>query len=116
MSLKALDDIHGTRSETSKAPFYDHVLRSPKLPASLVNVMYSSVSHFLINSDKTRHAMLRRVIGPSFRSSSLNEFEPSLKRFCYELMALIQRMAANGTVVDMDDLFNRLSFDVFPKA
>ena len=67
----------------------------------------------LIRSDKNRHSMLRRLISPSFRSASLNEFEPTLKRYCQDLMKAIQRNAANDSIVDLNEWFNRLSFDVF---
>lgn len=39
-SVKALEDIYGSRSTTLKGPFYDHVLRPSNFPTHLVNVMY----------------------------------------------------------------------------
>jgi hypothetical protein len=38
-SVKALEDIYGTRSVTLKGPFYDHVLRPSNFPTNLLNVM-----------------------------------------------------------------------------
>lgn len=57
--------------------------------------------------------MLRRLLSPSFRSTSLNEFESNLKRYSQDLMEVIRRNSANGGIVDLNDWFNRLSFDVF---
>jgi cytochrome P450 len=60
--------------------------------------------------------MLRRIVSPSFRSTSLNEFEPTLKQYCQELIKAIERNAADSGTVDLNEWFNRLSFDVFPRV
>lgn len=57
--------------------------------------------------------MLRRLLSPSFRSVSLNEFEPTLKHYCQDLMEALQRNATTDGMIDVNEWFNRLSFDVF---
>jgi len=66
--------------------------------------------------EKNRHLFLRRTIGPTFSSASMNVFEPTMKSYSCDLIQAIQRDATvNNGVVDMNDWFNRLSFDVhFP--
>ena len=56
---------------------------------------------------------MRRTIAPSFSQTSLRELEPALKRYSIKLMDAITEIAnQDNGVVDMNDWFNRLSFDV----
>lgn len=68
----------------------------------------------VLNSrEKTRHSFLRRTIGPTFSSLSMKNFEPTMKRYSFDLIDKIQQEANNSNgVVDMNDWFNRFSFDV----
>ena len=67
----------------------------------------------LICSEKSRHAFLRRTIGPIFSSASMTVFEHTMKRYSSDLIQAVRRDANdNDGVVDMNDWFNRFSFDV----
>ena len=67
----------------------------------------------LICSEKSRHAFLRRIIGPTFSSASMKAFEDTMNRFSCDLIQAVRRDANdNNGVVDMNDWFNRFSFDV----
>ena len=60
-----------------------------------------------------RHAALRRTIGPSLSGSTINQFEPTLKKYNRDFMRMLTQAAeANDGIVDMTDWFNRFSFDV----
>jgi cytochrome P450 len=67
----------------------------------------------LIASDKTHHMFLRRTIGPSFNTSSLNEFEPILKKYCIQFIDAVEMIAAQKEgLVDIGHWFNSSTFDV----
>jgi hypothetical protein len=69
----------------------------------------------LMNRDKTRHAALRRTIGLTLSGSAMNQFEPVLKRYQKRFLKRVEEVAEeNKGIVDMNDWFNRFSFDVFP--
>jgi cytochrome P450 len=74
--------------------------------------MYNFSIPVLTCSDKTRHAFLRRMFQPAFSSASLSQFEPVLKSYCVELMESLQRATSNNEIFDMNDWFNRFSFDI----
>jgi Cytochrome P450 len=70
-------------------------------------------ANLLMSSDKTRHAILRRTIGPTLSGSAMTQFEPTLKRYDERFLKKLEKAAEeNNGVVDMNDWFNRLSFDV----
>jgi len=62
--------------------------------------------------DKAHHSFLRRLCGPSFTSASMNEFEPVLEQYCSRFLEAIEVVAKENGTVDMNDWFNRFSFDV----
>lgn len=68
--------------------------------------------YILIIRDKERHAYLRRIFQPNFSSESLKRYEPTAKRYCAKLISVIHSKMGSEGVVDMGDLFNRLTFDV----
>jgi len=57
--------------------------------------------------------MLRRTIGPSLSLNTLNDFENTLKTYNSRFMDTLKKVTkeTNG-IVDMNDWFNRFSFDV----
>jgi cytochrome P450 len=56
---------------------------------------------------------LRRTIGPAFNASSLNEFEPILKKHCMQFIDAVEMTAAqNEGVIDISQWFNYSIFDV----
>ena len=64
-------------------------------------------------SDKTRHAILRRIVGPSFSNVAMTQFEPTLKRYIEQFKDALQETASqNSGRIDMTDWFNRFTFDV----
>ena len=64
-------------------------------------------------SDNERHAFLRRIIGISFSNTAMNRFQGTLQKYSTKLMQAIEQIATkNDGVVDMNDWFHRLSFDV----
>lgn len=108
---------HGGYSRNTECGFESSILPSSAYTRQISQqscqcYVYSFHSS-LIFSDKNHHSMLRRLLSPSFRSTSLNEFESSLKRYSQDLMEVIRRNSANGGIVDLNEWFNRLSFDVF---
>jgi cytochrome P450 len=52
------------------------------------------------------------VCGQSFAGSSMKDFEPVLERYCTRLLEAIEVVANEKGMVDMNDWFNRFSFDV----
>jgi hypothetical protein len=45
----------------------------------------------------------------------MNQFEPALKRYEKRFLKRLEEVAGeNNGVLDMNDWFNRFSFDVFP--
>jgi cytochrome P450 len=71
--------------------------------------------NLLMTRDKTRHAILRRTIGPTLSGSAMTQFEPTLKRYEKRFLKKLEEVAEkNNGVVDMNDWFNRMSFDVKP--
>ena len=64
-------------------------------------------------SDKLRHAILRRIVGPSFSNVAMTQFEPTLKRYVQQFKDALQGTASeNNGRIDMTDWFNRFTFDV----
>ena len=64
--------------------------------------------------DKARHASLRRTIGPTLSGGAMNQFEPTLKRYNTQFLKKLEEVAEeNKGIIDMNDWFNRFSFDVF---
>jgi cytochrome P450 len=54
------------------------------------------------------------MIAPSFSSSSMNDFEPTLTRYRADYIKALKLAAAqNGGVVDISEWSNKLAFDVF---
>jgi hypothetical protein len=59
---------------------------------------------------------LRRTIGPSFRTSSMNDFEPTLKRYYNDFIDAVAKVAAkNGGAINISEWFSNLAFDVYPR-
>lgn len=60
-----------------------------------------------------RHSFLRRIINPSFSSSSLKSLEPTINRYYEDLIKGIEKKAKqSGGIVEMNKWFHNLSFDV----
>ena len=63
--------------------------------------------------DNARHAFFRRIIGVAFSNNSLNQFRATLQSYSVALINAIEKVAdKNDGIVDMNDWFNRFSFDV----
>ena len=53
------------------------------------------------------------MVGPVFSTSSMNEFEPTVKRYSAKFIENVRATASdNAGLIDLDDWFNRFSFDV----
>lgn len=65
-------------------------------------------------SDKSRHAFLRRVIAPSFSPSSLRALEITMKGYFDDMIQSVAEIAdRDGGVVDMNVQFHNLAFEVY---
>ena len=63
--------------------------------------------------NNARHAFFRRLIGVAFSNNALHEFRDALRSFSMALIEVIANVANdNDGIVDMNDWFNRFSFDV----
>lgn len=63
--------------------------------------------------DKSRHAFLRRIMNPSFSTTSLKSLEPTMNKYYNDFMnGIIQRADKMGGIVEMNEWFHNLSFDV----
>ena len=67
----------------------------------------------LTRRNKTRHGFLRRVMNSSFGPTSLKNLEPTMNRYYNEFLEGIgQRASQNDGIVEMNEWFHNLSFDV----
>ena len=56
---------------------------------------------------------MRRIIGVALSNNALNEFRETVRDYSIALIDAIEDVARdNGGLVDMNDWFNRFSFDV----
>jgi cytochrome P450 len=63
--------------------------------------------------NKARHAFLRRLISPSFSTAALRKFEPTMNEYYELLISTIEnRVVENNGIVEMNELFHYLAFDV----
>ena len=115
-NINAIEDIYGHNTKTDKSENYTMVLKSSKYPASIVTEVYFPVQSW--NADfqtrnKTRHGFLRRIISPSFGPTSLKALEPTMNRYYnYFLTGIETRANMMGGIVEMNEWFHNLSFDV----
>ena len=67
---------------------------------------------FFNGSDKARHSFLRRLISPSFSPSALKALEGTMNTYFKDFIIGIERRARNDGVVEMNEWFHNLTFDV----
>jgi cytochrome P450 len=64
-------------------------------------------------SDKRRHAFLRRLMSPTFGSGALKVFEKTANPYFDEFVrGIYQQSLENGGVVEINGWFHNLAFDV----
>jgi cytochrome P450 len=67
-----------------------------------------------MSRNNARHGLLRRIIGVAFSNNAMNQFRETLQKYSMTLIDAIEKVADdNDEIVDMNDWFNRFSFDVF---
>lgn len=64
------------------------------------------------SSDKARHSFLRRLISPAFSPSALKALEITMNTYFEEFITGIDRRAIDDGIVEMNEWFHNLTFDV----
>jgi cytochrome P450 len=110
----ALEDIYGHNTKTDKTELYS--LMVPKgYNASIATELYFplQVSRNNCFRDKPRHAFLRRLISPSFSPTALKMLELTMNTYYEEFISGVgKRAAENNGIVELNEWFHNLSFDV----
>jgi cytochrome P450 len=110
----AINDIYGHNTKSNKSELYQDVIKNSATPASVFSETLSFFSHEAYSRDKTRHSFLRRLMNPAFSPKNL---ELSVNRYLDIFIHGIQQRAVHdGGVVEMNEWFHNLSFDVAPDS
>ncbi|RSL93663.1 hypothetical protein CEP52_013142 [Fusarium oligoseptatum] len=99
---KAIRDIYGASSGFVKAKYYSHGPPGHKFTANIVTAV-----------SKAEHGRKRRLMSGAMSDSALRKFEPFVQeKIDLFLKQLMDPKSFNGTVKNLSEWFNFLSYDI----
>lgn len=112
MSLLLRISMASTRKRI-KVNFISMLLHQPDTHLQLPQKCLFPPRPALTCRNKSRHGFLRRVMNSSFGPTSLKNLEPTMNRYYNEFLeGIAQRASQNDGIVEINEWFHNLSFDV----